>query len=383
MLRNSKWARVLLMVLMVFALLSGGLTWAKKPVPPPPEPEPDLPFTYAVTWLGALPGATATSVMGMNDSCAVVGTSGARAFVSYVNDSGVRVLEDLNDLLADQTVLSDFSTDYVLVHASGVNNVGQICGGAWNPDVGSSSVTAFRFTPGNTDADGNPVPGLLEDLGQFADGVQTEAKAINGDGDVAGTWRIGPNLGGGFSYSDQDDMVDLGNLGGQAVSVHAINDLGQVVGDDYLDGRGNKAFVYTPGIGMTEIRKDETAYGLTAYDINDVGMSVGVGVFTYPINKKRTETKQAAFLFDSITEQLADLGRDTSAAYGINSEGDIVGASGGTPWVFIEEFGFLSIYDLAETDIGTVRADTLNVNASAQISGNSAEGGAFLLTPVP
>lgn len=31
----------------------------------------------------------------------------------------------------------------------------------------------------------------------------------------------------------------------------------------------------------------------------------------------------------------------------------MVGASGGTPWVYIEEFGFLDLYDLAKGDLGS------------------------------
>ena len=60
----------------------------------------------------------------------------------------------------------------------------------------------------------------------------------------------------------------------------------------------------------------------------------------------------------------------------------MVGESDATPWLYIEEFGFLNLCDLVEDDIGSISASSLMINDSLQITGNVSTGEAFLLTPV-
>ena len=85
------------------------------------------------------------------------------------------------------------------------------------------------------------------------------ATAINNSGCVTGTWMDSTSAaykGHGMLYISGGDVKDIGKLP-NAYECHAcdINDAGQVVG--YSDVTGyNRAFIYTPGIGMKDINLD-------------------------------------------------------------------------------------------------------------------------------
>lgn len=413
MLSYRKWAGTGLAALIVAALLLGS-AWAAKPVKPPPEPEPEPdppPVAYNVTWLGALPGNDKSMARDINSSGVVVGLSSSsgddlnlqtRAFVSYANSSGQRVMEDLNSLVD----VSEFPEDYVLSFANGINSKGQIVGGAWVPGDESTG-SSFRFTPGYVDETTQKyVPSLVEDIGDPAM-TGDWATDINDLGDVAGHWQDGPENYRGYLYSDRDldgdgvsgEQMDIGDLGDGTVQVRAINNIGQIVGDFHERiGGYHRAFVYSVSEGMCEIVFAEADGGYNGNDINDSGFAVGLAKHTYDlqINKKQsyTEVDWYAFNYDTLTGDVRNIGKPDGAssaqALAINSSGDIVGSGFAHDNTFLYFSDLNQIWTLDTLTGVELRAhpEEFRINDSRQICGFSVglPGGfyqAFVLTPVP
>ena len=395
MLSQAKWVRTVLAALVVVALLSSGLAWAKKPVPPDPDPPP---FTYAVEWIAPLPGHLQSKVWNLNNAGVAVGASFAedtatsKAIVSSVQN-GVRETEDLNSVRNDPDLFWGFPDNYVLYDAHDINSHGQITGTAWVPGAGKTTERAFRYTPGYYDEEGQWVSAVVENLGLVVGTVgYSRGWSINDAGDVVGNWSNSPTPEtdpyGGFLFSDGDrSMIDIGRISDGSVAPSAINNAGLVVGTENFTTDGHLAFLYVVGLGMTRISPSESASGLTAEDVNDLGIAVGRGEFVVPVNKKRTTTVVDASRYDSLTDELVSMGVNAGGASGINIHGNIVGRYGpADAWVYIEEFGFLDLTELADAELGAVRTERLKINDVGEISGwtgfdDLMQG--FILTPVP
>lgn len=379
MLNQMKWVRTGLAALMAIVFMSG-LVLAKKP-PKDPPPEPDPPFAYSISWFSPLPGDDRTCTAGMNNNGVVVGKSYVEdvpesygGFISYTNTSGVRVMEDLNDLVDDTDLESEFGVGYVIYSGEDVNDDGQIVGGAWDPSVGDSSARAYRYTPGHGES-----PPLLKNLGlpiNTETGFYSYATGINDSGNVIGTARnADTGVVRGFFYSDADGMQDIGDLGGDNVHPRAINNSGQVVGYDRFSIGGAVGFFYSVNDGTSEVSTD-MAYAMGLYSINDSGVVVGWGRFTYALNKNRTITVSNPARYNCATGQMDDLGSllglaENSVAYGINAHGDMVGDrdSNLEPWVYIEKFGVLNLNQLTGYDLGRL-SWPLKINDEVDIIGN-------------
>src|SRR5262245_9423133 len=71
-------------------------------------------------------------------------------------------------------------------------------------------------------------------------------------------------------------MQDLGTLGGTNSRANGINDIGEIVG--YATSAGccdGHAFLYTPGVGMSDLGTLGGALTSSAHAINNVGQVVG------------------------------------------------------------------------------------------------------------
>lgn len=409
MLSQLKWVRTGLILILATVLLLGGLAWAKKPVKPPPEPDPEPPITYSVTYLGILPGNDRSVARDINNDGVVVGYCSTaeddlsverRAFVSYIDDTGQRVMKDLNDLVD----ISEFPDNYVLTLAYGINDKGQIVGGAWVPgEKGTGS--SFRFTPGYIDEEMNEyVPSLVEDFGA-PNMIGDWATDINDYGDVTGNWQDGPGNYRGYLYSDRDldgdgiggDQIDIGDLGDGEVRPNAINNLGQVVGN-FTEREGGlpHAFAYSPDDGMNEIVFEESNRGFYANDINDSGFAVGLAKRTYEVqvNKKKsyTEVEWYAFQYDTLTGEWLNIGKpdgaSASQAIAINSSGDVVGSGFGwdNSFLYLSDLGEIWTLDSLTGVELSAHPEVFSINDFGQICGFSVglPGGyyqAYLLTP--
>jgi uncharacterized membrane protein len=174
--------------------------------------------------------------------------------------------------------------------------------------------------------------------------------------------------------------IALGDLGGRTSVAHAINEAGVIVGSSELPGstdsnRIERAFERTPDGTVVELPSLPGTTRSVANAINDAGVIVGtatVGVapdqqthlvrwnidgtvddlgvvgpaFTTGtptaiddegriVGNRKTAAGNRAYVYDPAVGHLVDLpvipGDTSTAAYGMNDEGDVVG-SGNRPW---------------------------------------------------
>jgi probable HAF family extracellular repeat protein len=235
----------------------------------------------------------------------------------------------------------------------GINNAGQIAG--WSEGT-NHWTRAFLWSDLNDNNEHDA--GEMIDLGTLG-GFSSAARAVNSDGDVAGTAQIAGLIKYDHAFiwidsndnnrSDPGEMVDLGTLTGQASSKsegYGLNDNRVVVGHGQ-DGINYHAFLWSDrnGNGQSDtgemISLGTLGGGAShAYDINNSNQVVG--------SASDTNGHTRAFIwFDSNDNYVSDpgemqdlgtLGGDTSYAYGINNQGMIVGSAettGGTFRAFL------------------------------------------------
>ncbi len=161
--------------------------------------------------------------------------------------------------------------------------------------------------------------GVMTDIGTLG-GTFSDARAVNGNGDVAGFSTIS-----GTSLSAQTDaflylnghMTDLGTLGGSGSHGYGINNFDEVVGDSYTASSQDHAFLYSGG-KMTDLG---TLGGTpsSANGINNLHQVVGS-------SEVANGSGVHAFLWSNGTmTDLGTLGGSQSIAYAINDSGQIVG----------------------------------------------------------
>jgi len=164
--------------------------------------------------------------------------------------------------------------------ALGVNNLGQIVGGAETANQDPNCVP-----PQVLDIEAvvwGPNPGQMEVLPVFPGDSVAVALAINDQGQVVGTSGPcqGPPSGLALRHAvlwQRDTVTDLGSLGGVMLNAaNAINNLGQVVGQSNLPGDAvTHAFLWQKGV-MTDLGTLLGDSNSIAYDINNNGQVVGV-----------------------------------------------------------------------------------------------------------
>ena len=196
--------------------------------------------------------------------------------------------------------------------ALAINANGQVVGTC--QAVGSSGNDQYAFLYSN---------GKMTGLGTLPGGADSWAYGINSNGQVVGnTYTLTP------SYSYQAFLYGNGTataLGGFDSVAHAVNDNGQVAGWNNVNG--THAFLYGNGT-MTDLGTlpgDSFSYG---YGINASGSVVGTSY---------TNTNSYhAFLYSN--GKMTNLGTlpwcSTSEAYGINAGGQVVGDSDGHAFLY-------------------------------------------------
>lgn len=235
-----------------------------------------------------------------------------------------------------------------LDYPSGMNNLGQIAGNAFNADgviqaavwtPNAKQSLRFLGVPYDASIDINDagqvtghhqfIPnqwraaifsnGAIQDLGAPG-GVGSTGQAINASGQVAGGLAIEIGHDHAFLYAN-GQMRDLGAFSGDRSDAYGINDAGEVVGTALVTGVGGapntwRAFEYSGG-ALTALGIGG-AYSI-AWDINNAGQVVGEW-------GPSSEGGSHAFVFkDGVLTDLGDLGGGISYALSINDRGDIVG----------------------------------------------------------
>jgi probable HAF family extracellular repeat protein len=151
-------------------------------------------------------------------------------------------------------------------------------------------------------------------------------------------------------------VKDLGTLGGQNTLAKDINNSGKVVGwSNTTADLGSHAFLY-----------DGTMHdlgGSTAYGINSNGEIVGYWAADYVSH---------AFLYDGTMHDLGTLGGESAVAYGINDSGIVTGGSAIAGDNQSLRHAFL--YDGTMHDLGTLGglvSEGLCINKLGQVAGFS------------
>jgi len=197
------------------------------------------------------------------------------------------------------------------------------------------------------------------DLGTLG-GLDSEGHDLNNSRQVSGYSATTGNLSGHAFIYENSSMRDIGTLGGSSFG-WSINGDGQIAGT-YKSGSINRGFLYDGNILQDIGTLGGTA--TNAFDINDYGNIVGGSHIS-------GNTATHAFLYENgVMQDLGTLGGDDSQAYGINNKGQITGSSriiGNTTNAFIYENG--TMHDIGT--LGDSEATGLAINNNGHVTGYS------------
>lgn len=257
--------------------------------------------------LGTLGGTTGLGL--------AINASGKVAGYSTLSDGTYRGFIEASGKLTSVGTLAGTYSD-----AEGINDAGQVTGAS---STASGQVHPYLYTNGK-----------LTDLGTLG-GKSSEdwntGEAVNSSSEVVG-WSYNPQgnfL--GFLWSS-GKMQSLGTLGGAWSQAFAINDVGQITGQAYINGDvGADAFLYDGGV-MQDLGTITSPSGgngqySNGYGINSTGVVVGESTY----QKNAASIVYHAFVYSNGKMQdlnkliPAGSGWVLSTAYGINDAGQIVG----------------------------------------------------------
>lgn len=249
-----------------------------------------------------------------------------------------------------------------------INQSGAVAGRTTIAPWPNTTTHAFGYSPG----------GAGYDLGTLTASGTSTAYAINSSGQIVGSsysadqfsqfaFLYTPSPGGGAT------MTNLGNLGFNDSVAYGLNDNGQVVGSSLSLSTYTHAFLYTDGVGMTDLGTlggaghESHAYAINAsgqvtgysgsiqlrvnpraflytnstmYDLGTLGLS---GNDSYSIGKAINVHGQVTGVSDNHafrysgsptgTHQMLDLGTlgEGSEGWGIDSDGNVVG------WIYYDD----------------------------------------------
>ncbi len=302
--------------------------------------------------------------------------------------------------------------------ARGINDLGQVAGGAKTTDGNSH---AFLWTPGVG----------MQDLGTLG-GSESLALDLNDSGQVVGwaqdasdacepvSWRSRR----AFLWTSSEGMqeLQLGPAGGYT-SASGINEAGQIIADDgstdvlWEDGVASPlyisplevttlrpvdinntgqvlGFVGADGVGIWEDgNASPIGYGWYPAAINDLGQVAGHAAFGPYIadGVYHAGGDRAVLWTDGFMEELGSLGSGSSRSEAINDSGHVVGQSD-TVWdasafLWTREDGMRDLNLLIDPSSGWVLSYASAINEAGQIAGGginpAGKGHAYLLTPVP
>jgi|SRR5579862_584958 len=326
---------------------------------------------FELTDLGTLGGTTSIG-HGINDSGQVVG------------DSTIAGTGATHAFLYSQGTMTDLGTlGGTTSSASGINNSGQVVGFAEATAGGVGHATIWNNGT-ITDLDPNGTTGSsgsgINNLGQVVGATADPNNPNNPFGAVATLWS-GGTASTLMVNSAQDDT------GSQA---YGINDSGEIVGSVYNHTvMHDSAVVWTSSAGVYT-GPPCCGYGGKAYAINSSNAIVGQVVFSLPYyNAFAWSSGEMPTRLTTLDGVVA-----SSAAYGINASGEIVGEDDttGTARATLWPSGSTPAVDLNTTlrpsvasTVTLTLASGINVDGLIVATGTitaTAATHAFLLTPV-
>ena len=217
-----------------------------------------------------------------------IGTlGGTQSFAYDINNSGYVVGEsdtatgEGHAFIYDGATLTDITPTWDYARAVGINDMGYVVGsGFQNFSLESFNKHGFIYD------------GLVTTRIDSFMSPGSSLSDINNNGIAVGSITIAVPTGSGSSIEyyphaiiyEDSSITDIGTLGGNRSGARAINNNGQVVGgSDTSDPRGIwNAFIYEESTGMVNLNDfipaESGVHFLEAYDINDNGEIVGVGL---------------------------------------------------------------------------------------------------------
>lgn len=260
--------------------------------------------------LGALPGATVSGAIGVNDSSVVVGYSNVKGqpatdFVA-TQWSATGAITNLGALpggacsaafvinsageAAGDSFLSSGAVDATSWAGKKIKNLGSLpnaiftAGLAINDNGEIAGESVFTYGPPFSSHGFRWNGSTMKDLGTLAGGRTSIANAINGSGIIVGQSDSSATAGlwHAVLWTAADEIHDLGVLPGGNYSIaFGVNDSGVVVGYGNISTNAPHAMVWTAAQGMQDLNNlipAKTGWVLiNANAINSVGQITGYG----------------------------------------------------------------------------------------------------------
>lgn len=286
------------------------------------------PITYNVVDLGTLGGSSATA-NAVNASGQTTGTrvntqgiphafssssdltpAGSEgAIASGINRFGVVTGTTYANGTTYATVWTGTLAEYLSAdaYAMGINDSGQVTGMALD---GQGFGHAFLNTAG-----------VMTDLGVLPGGDWSSGYGISASGQVAGYGSTASGNFRGFIWSGTTGMTSIGTLGGRNSYALAINDSGQVAGAAQTRS-GSLHAVITFGSGLLDLGTFGGSSSF-AYGISPDGTVVGYSATGLDEMHAFVYTNGQMYDLNSLLVEAT--GWELTAAYGINSSGQISG----------------------------------------------------------
>lgn len=210
------------------------------------------------------------------------------------------------------------------------------------------------------------------DLGTLGGSV-SEGFAINDSGKVAGRSLNASNINRAFVWDSTNGMVDLGTLGGSTAESKDINNNDVVVGVAATATVQQHAFISQSGT-MTDINPAGFTSSI-ATSVNDSSQVVGYG---------QSGTLQTAFFWSSSTGFVTIAFGGQCRANAINNNGIVTGVC--DSGVFVWDSSTQAINNLGWFGGGVNSAEAFGINSQGQIVGqvrDTADGsGVFMWDPI-
>jgi len=333
-----------------------------------------------LTDLGALPGGGSSLAAWISGIGLIAGESQNGVFDPIIG------VPEFNAVLWSHGEIINLGTlGGTLSGAFGVNDLGQVVGGALNavPDpvcFVSCSAQARAFLWQN---------GVMQDLGTLG-GPDAGALVVNERGQVAGMSFTNSTRNPVTGIPTQDPflwengmMQDLGTLGGTVGFPNGLNNRGQVIGVSNLAGDlTSHPFLWTKAEGMQDLGTFGGSNGQAIW-VNDAGEIAGEADFP-------GDQIHDAFLWkNGVMTDLGNLGL-TSYAFGVNNRGQVVGHSHldeVTTHAFLWEKGgpMIDLNTRIPPGSGVQLTDAVTVNDRGEIAAfgllSNGDQRAFLLIP--